>query len=60
MNIGGAGQPLIILQALYGNALSFPGIGGIQVQAAVTEPSRCLETLAATNLTRAETGLLYL
>jgi alpha-L-rhamnosidase len=51
VNIGGNGQTLTINQALYGNALTFPGLGGQLVQAAVTEPSRILETLAATNLT---------
>lgn len=51
VQIGGGGQPLTILQALYGNASAFPGLGGIQVQAAVTEPTRIFENLAATNLT---------
>lgn len=51
VNIGGNGQPLTIIQALYGNSAAFPGLGGLQLQAAVTEPSRCLEMLAATNLT---------
>jgi alpha-L-rhamnosidase len=50
VQIGGGGQPLTIIQALYGNASAFPGLGGIQVQAAVTEPARCLESLSATNL----------
>jgi len=56
VNIGGAGQPLTILQALYGNSLSFPGLGGIQLQAAVTEPARCLETLAAATLALPKPG----
>jgi alpha-L-rhamnosidase len=56
VNIGRTGQTLTILQALYGNSVSFPGIGGIQVQAAVTEPARCLGTLAATNLTVPKPG----
>ena len=56
VQIGDGGQPLIILQALYGDASRFPGSGGLQVQAAVTEPSRCLETLAATNLTEPSPG----
>ena len=56
MNIGGTGQTLTVIQALYGNAAAFPGVGGLQVQAAVTEPSRCLETLAATNLTVPKPG----
>lgn len=51
VSIGGGGQSLIVLQALYGNALAFPGLGGMQIQEAVTEPSRCLGTVAATNLT---------
>ncbi|EEF61585.1 glycoside hydrolase family 78 protein [Pedosphaera parvula] len=51
VQIGGGGQTLTINQALYGNSAAFPGLGGLQVQAAVTEPSRCFETLAATNLT---------
>jgi len=56
VNIGGTGQTLTIIQALYGNSASFPGVGGLQVQAAVTEPSRCLATLAATNLTVPKPG----
>jgi alpha-L-rhamnosidase len=56
VNIGGSGQPLTIIQALYGNPTSFPGNGGLQVQAAVTEPARCFETLAATNLTVPKPG----
>ena len=56
VQIGGGGQPLTIIQALYGNAAAFPGLGGIQVQAAVTEPARCLETLSATNLTVPKPG----
>jgi len=51
VQISGGGQPLTVIQALYGNAAAFPGLGGLQIQAQVTEPSRCLETLAATNLT---------
>lgn len=56
VQIGGGGQPLTILQALYGDATRFPGVGGLQVQAAVTESSRCLETLEATNLTEPSPG----
>lgn len=56
VDIGGTGQTLTIIQALYGNAAMFPGNGGLQVQAAVTEPSRCFETLAATNLTEPSPG----
>ena len=51
VQIGNGVLPLTIVQALYGNAAAFPGLGGLLVQAAVTEPSRCLETLAATSLT---------
>jgi alpha-L-rhamnosidase len=51
VQIGGGGWPLSVSQALYGNATVFPGPGGLLLQAAVTEPSRCLETLAAINLT---------
>ena len=51
VTIGGTGQPLVILQAYYGEASAFPGNGGLQVQAAVSEPSRCLETIPAVSLT---------
>ncbi|PWU09934.1 MAG: hypothetical protein C5B50_26420 [Verrucomicrobia bacterium] len=51
VQIGGGGQTLTVIQALYGNQAAFPGLGGLQLQAAVTEPSRPLETLAATRLT---------
>ncbi|MDB6110130.1 MAG: Alfa-L-rhamnosidase [Pedosphaera sp.] len=56
VNIGGSGQPLTIIQAFYGDANSFPGVGGLLVQAAVTEPARCFETLAATKLTVPKPG----
>jgi alpha-L-rhamnosidase len=56
VSIGVAGKTLTIIQALYGNAAAFPGVGGLQVQAAVTEPARCLETIAATNLTVPKPG----
>jgi len=56
VTIGGSGQPLTIIQALYGDASMFPGVGGLQVQAAVTEPARCFETLAATNLSVPKPG----
>ena len=56
VDIGGTGQPLTILAAYYGNANLFPDKGGLQVQAAVTEPARCLETLMATNLTVPKPG----
>lgn len=56
VNIGGTGQTLTILAAYYGDANVFPDKGGFQVQAAVTEPARCLETLAATNLTVPKPG----
>ncbi len=51
VQIGGGGQPLTVIQALYGNSAAFPGLGGLQIQAQVTEPSRCLETLPAVSLT---------
>lgn len=56
VHVGGGGQPLTIIQALYGDAAVFPSNGGLQVQAAVTEPSRRIETLAATNLTQPKPG----
>ena len=56
VHIGGSGQPLTIVQALYGNSLAFPGIGGLQVQAAITEPARYSETLAANTLTVPKPG----
>ena len=56
VQIGGGGQPLTIIQALYGNAAAFPGLGGLLVQAAVTEPARVVQTLAATNLTQPKPG----
>jgi alpha-L-rhamnosidase len=52
--IGGGGQPLTIIQALYGDPNSFPG--ALQVLAAVTEPSRPFENLPATNLTVPKPG----
>ena len=56
IQIGGGGQPLTIAQALYGNPNSFPGLGGIAIQAAVTEPARCLETVATVQLTEPSPG----
>jgi alpha-L-rhamnosidase len=56
VQIGDGIHTLSVVQALYGNSAAFPGIGGIQVQAAVTEPSRCFETLTATNLTQPTPG----
>ena len=56
VQIGGGGQPLSIIKAFYGNSVAFPGLGGIAVQAAVTEPARCFENLAATNLTVPKPG----
>ena len=56
VDIGGTGQTLVILQAYYGEASLFPGTGGMRVQAAVTEPSRPLETIAATSLTEPSPG----
>ena len=56
VSIGAAGQTLKIIQAIYGNPALFPGANGLQVQAAVTEPSRCFETLPAVNLTVPKPG----
>ncbi len=56
VNLGGTGQTLAIINALYGNAAEFPGNGGLQVQAAVTEPSQRFENLAAVNLTQPVAG----
>jgi len=56
VQIGGGGFPLTISQALYGNAIYFPGPNGLQVQAVVAEPVRYFETLAATNLTTPSPG----
>jgi alpha-L-rhamnosidase len=56
VQIGGTGQTLTVIQALYGGPTTFPGIGGLQVQAALTESSQCLATLAATNLTVPKPG----
>jgi alpha-L-rhamnosidase len=56
VKIGGAGQTLVVNQALYGNSAAFPGVGGLQVQAALTEPSRCLATLPAVKLTVPKPG----
>ena len=56
VQIGGGGLLLTIIQALYGNAVAFPGLGGLLIQAALTEPARCLETLPATNLTVPKPG----
>ncbi|HWD93317.1 MAG TPA: family 78 glycoside hydrolase catalytic domain [Verrucomicrobiae bacterium] len=57
VNLGGSGHTLLIIQALFGDATRFPGTAGLQVQAAVTEPSRCFERLAATNLTQPAPGV---
>jgi alpha-L-rhamnosidase len=56
VDINGNGQSLTIQLAYYGNASVFPDQGGFQVQAAVTEPARILETIAATNLTLPKPG----
>lgn len=56
VSIGMTGQTLTILQAYYGDATRFPTSAGLLVEAAVTEPARCLETLAATNLTVPKPG----
>jgi alpha-L-rhamnosidase len=56
VQIGDGSQPLTIIQALYGDATRFPGNNGLQIQAAIAAPARCLQTLAATNLTEPEPG----
>jgi len=56
VNLGGTGQTLTVIQAIYGNAAAFPGAGGLQVQAAVTEASQCLATLPAVKLTVPKSG----
>ena len=56
VQIGGNGLPLTINQAYYGDASIIAGAEKFQVQAAVTEPSRCLETMAATTLTLPKPG----
>ncbi|MDB6065753.1 MAG: Alpha-L-rhamnosidase [Pedosphaera sp.] len=57
VNIGGSGQTLTIVRALYGDATAFPDSAGLLLQAAVTEPSRRFETIAATNLTVPKPGV---
>ncbi|HWY75895.1 MAG TPA: family 78 glycoside hydrolase catalytic domain, partial [Verrucomicrobiae bacterium] len=56
VSIGQAGKTLTIVQAIYGSWVALPGTNGFQVQAAVTEPSRTFETVAATNLTVPQPG----
>ena len=56
VSIGASGQKLTILNALYGNAAQFPGVVGLLVQAAVTEPARRFESLAAVSLNQPVTG----
>jgi len=55
-HIAGTGQALTIIQAFYGDPAAISDTNGLQVQAAVTEPSRCLETLGANNLTEPSPG----
>lgn len=55
VTLGSSGQTLNVIQALYGDATRFPP-NGIQIQAAVTEPSEQFESLPATNLTLPEPG----
>lgn len=56
VSIGSAGMTLTVIQAIYGDASRFPGTGGLQVQAALTEPSRPLQTLSAVSMTEPEPG----
>ncbi len=53
--IGGNGQPLVVIQALYGNPAAL-NTSNLLIQAAVTEPSRCFENIAATNMTEPAPG----
>jgi alpha-L-rhamnosidase len=55
-SLSGGGKTLAIVQALYGDPVAVANPNGPVVQAAVTEPARCLETLAATNLTQPAAG----
>ncbi len=54
--IGDGVHPLVMVHAYYGSSVAFPGLGGIAIQAAVTEPSRPLEELSAVNLTQPKPG----
>ncbi|MGC3959760.1 MAG: family 78 glycoside hydrolase catalytic domain [Verrucomicrobiota bacterium] len=54
--LNGGGQALMIVEALYGDSVSISNPGGPQVQAAVTEPSRPMETLPAINFTQPKPG----
>lgn len=56
VKIGGGGFPLTISQAVYGDASMFPGVGGLKIEAAVTEPSRRIETLNALSVTEPSPG----
>lgn len=56
VNLGGGGLPLTIGRAFYGNPAAFPGLGGMRLQAAVTEPARVMETLPAIQLTEPKPG----
>jgi alpha-L-rhamnosidase len=56
VSIGETGQTLTVLQALYGSWIAMPGPAGFQIQAAVTAPSQCFESLGATNLTQPVPG----
>ena len=56
VHIGGGGLPLTINQAYYGDASIIASMEKFQVQAAIAEPSRRIQTLAATNLTLPKPG----
>jgi alpha-L-rhamnosidase len=56
VDIGGSGRSLVIIQALFGNPTTLADANGIQIQAAVTEPSRCFENLPATSMTEPAPG----
>ena len=54
--LSGGGQSLTIVQALYGDPAAIANPNGPLVMAAITEPSRILETIAPTNLTVPKPG----
>ena len=57
VNLGGTGQKLTIIQALYGYGALFPGSTNLfKVQAAVTEPSRRLEVLPPISVAEPKRG----
>jgi alpha-L-rhamnosidase len=55
-SLSGNGQMIRIVKAFYGDAAAFPEQGGVHIEAAVTEPSRALEMIAAKKLTTPSPG----